>query len=503
MRFPLPIRLLIAVAVSLGLTLLLVLLLHLTDLVLSVWERLERAPWWFTGAYLLALLVITSVAGWVVWRLLFKYRRATSSPAPRASTPPRSIAEVQAQIVKAEAIGADATAARAELTELTQRHGAGMVYVALFGQVNVGKSSIVQALLPQSRPEVQPVAGTTRHITRYTWRSPAGDTLLLTDLPGLQEPDGSLDQLAREEAVRAHVVVYLVDGDLTRDQHRELQALLALDKPVILAMNKADRYSIDDRSKLIDRLRERVEGAQRLEVVMVSAARTREVVRVHPDGREELVTQSVPPRVEELVMALQRLIDKDQDTLHGLRDAAVFTLATGKLEQAVVSHRKTQAERIVADYTRKAVLGALAAVSPGTDVVIQGYLGIQLVKELLRLYDMPAEHIDVQQFLGLAARRVRKALPITLAIAGNTLKAFPGIGTITGGIVHAVAYGLLFDSLGRAIADTLASRGTLPMNVTLQSFEERLSEDLESRARNLVRLAIGQDQRADRARNRR
>jgi len=80
-------------------------------------------------------------------------------------------------------------------------------------------------------------------------------------------------------------------------------------------------------------------------------------------------------------------------------------------------------------------------------------------------------------------------------VAGNALKAFPGVGTLTGGLVHAVAYGLLFDSLGRAVTETLAARGALPEQVALRTFEEKLSEDVETRARRLAKLAAAQVRR--------
>ena len=54
-----------------------------------------------------------------------------------------------------------------------------------------------------------------------------------------------------------------------------------------------------------------------------------------------------------------------------------------------------------------------------------------------------------------------KALPLSLAVAGNGLKAFPGVGTVAGGLVHAVAYGLIFDALGRSLVhDAEAPRRT-------------------------------------------
>jgi hypothetical protein len=77
-----------------------------------------------------------------------------------------------------------------------------------------------------------------------------------------------------------------------------------------------------------------------------------------------------------------------------------------------------------------------------------------------------------------------------LAIAGNALKAFPGLGTISGGVVHAVAYGMIFDSLGRAAAATLASRGALRPYPAAEAFEELLHEHLESGAVRFIKLAV-------------
>jgi hypothetical protein len=85
---------------------------------------------------------------------------------------------------------------------------------------------------------------------------------------------------------------------------------------------------------------------------------------------------------------------------------------------------------------------------------------------------------------------------LTLAIAGNALKAFPGIGTLTGGMLHAVAYGMIFDSLGRAAAQTLASRGELRPYPAAAAFEELLSENLESGAERFARLALSRDKDA-------
>jgi hypothetical protein len=92
----------------------------------------------------------------------------------------------------------------------------------------------------------------------------------------------------------------------------------------------------------------------------------------------------------------------------------------------------------------------------------------------------------------MAGGKVKKMTAITLAITGNALKAFPGVGTLTGGLIHAVAYGMIFDSLGRAAAETLASRGELRPYPAAKTFEEMLNDNLEAGAGRFAKLTLAE-----------
>jgi hypothetical protein len=98
--------------------------------------------------------------------------------------------------------------------------------------------------------------------------------------------------------------------------------------------------------------------------------------------------------------------------------------------------------------------------------------------------------MDLDRLLDLVQRRVGGARTLVLTIAGNALKVFPGLGTLAGGLLHAVAYGLVFDSLGKAVARSLESRGELHPLQAADSFRETLFEDLETSARRFAKLAI-------------
>jgi hypothetical protein len=300
--------------------------------------------------------------------------------------------------------------------------------------------------------------------------------------------------MALEEAQRAHVVLFVCDGDLTRAESQAVGHLLALDKPLILVMNKADRFDVEEQAAIMQKLLRRVDdmggSLERDKVVAVSAGGEMDVVQRAEDGSERVARRKRPADIGVLVVAINRMLEDEDRPLDVRRDRAVFRLAAEKLAEAEARYRSQRSEQIIRNSTRKAVIGALAAVSPGTDVIIQGYIGTTMTKELCKLYGAAPRDLDIEEFLDLSQSRVGKALPLTLAVAGNGLKAFPGIGTVAGGLVHAVAYGLIFDALGRSLVQTLERHGELVPGEAAREFEEGISEHIEAGVRRVARLAL-------------
>ena len=62
--------------------------------------------------------------------------------------------------------------------------------------------------------------------------------------PGIDELDGETrEALATEVARRADILIMVCEGDLTRREFAALQTLAARQRPVLLVLNKADRYN--------------------------------------------------------------------------------------------------------------------------------------------------------------------------------------------------------------------------------------------------------------------
>ena len=156
--------------------------------------------------------------------------------------------------------------------------------VAIAGRPNVGKSTLLNALLGQKLSIVTPKAQTTRHrilgvLTRPDFQ------LLLLDTPGLHAGRGRrLNQAMNREAVAAitGADAALLVADATRwtgEDESVLARLVAAGLPVVLVLNKVDR--VRPRERLLPLLQELGASDRFTAIVPVSA--------LHGDNLERLL----------------------------------------------------------------------------------------------------------------------------------------------------------------------------------------------------------------------
>nr|MBR4280293.1 tRNA uridine-5-carboxymethylaminomethyl(34) synthesis GTPase MnmE [Clostridia bacterium] len=170
---------------------------------------------------------------------------------------PEEIDESEAaadMIPRTEALAAQIDAACDERAARILQSG---LRVALCGQPNVGKSSLLNALLGEERAIVTPIPGTTRDMVMGDLIL-GGSVIHLTDTAGLHATDDPVEQLGVARARRA-----MDEADLVLavfDQSRELddddRALLAelQGRNVLLLLNKADLTPVLSPSDLTELL---------------------------------------------------------------------------------------------------------------------------------------------------------------------------------------------------------------------------------------------------------
>ena len=121
------------------------------------------------------------------------------------------------------------------------------VRVAICGRPNVGKSSLLNALLGSSRAIVTDIPGTTRDVLTERMTI-SGLPVLLSDTAGQRETGDAVERIgvtrAREEMQNADVVLLLLDGSAAlQDEDRAL--LSQADERTVILRTKADLPGAD------------------------------------------------------------------------------------------------------------------------------------------------------------------------------------------------------------------------------------------------------------------
>lgn len=450
---------------------------------LALWQQLRDLP--AAAQYVVAGALVSGVLGlaYAAWRLLRPRKRR-----PIVAEVPKR-ADVEARVDMLTQRSADAAALQDELAELDRRMKTNEFYVAVFGEISAGKSSLIAALAPGADVRTDVLGGTTHAVDHYPAR--IGDAIVTyADVPGTHEVAGAVrEQIARDEALRAHVVLYVCAGDLTRDQDVELRWLRGFGKPLLLVLNKADRFGERERAELDRELRERYRDVVDAHA-LVSAGGNENVEQRSADGRVEQSRRARSADVESLAVLLRRYASEGPAAFEHAREAAVLSSIHTRADVLAAELRGRESHTIVEKYTKRAIVGALAAVMPGSDLVIQAVLATGLIRELSKLYEVPLRDVDIDEFVGQAKMTVRTSASIVLAIVGNAAKAFPGIGTLGGGVMHAIAYGLVFDSLGRAVATTLRDHHSLDQAAAHQALRKLLTDTTGERLRRIADIAL-------------
>ena len=128
--------------------------------------------------------------------------------------------------------------------------------VAIVGKTNVGKSTLLNALLKDDRAIVSDIHGTTRDTIEDTIDI-QGATFRFIDTAGIRQTTDEVEQIGITRTYnaieKARIVLWLIDAIPTTEEIKEMRERCA-DKSLIIIQNKIDKFSKESAADLFSNL---------------------------------------------------------------------------------------------------------------------------------------------------------------------------------------------------------------------------------------------------------
>jgi small GTP-binding protein len=346
-----------------------------------------------------------------------------------------------------DSLAADYAQVEAMLDKIEHGH----VHIAVFGRVSVGKSALLNALLGRDAFDVGVLHGTTTGAAGQHWQETSAEGVHLIDTPGINELSGEQrEKLAYEVAGRSDLVLFVADGDMTSVEVEALQLLARTQRPLLLALNKADRYTAAQRDELRARLLEHARGSVQPENIVEVMARpaAERVLQVQADGSEREIERERVPDVSALRARILAILEAEGKTLAALNAALFAGRLADEVGERLTVLRRDLAERVTRSYClAKGVAVALNPV-PVADLLAAAALDVALVMHLSRVYGLPLTRAEAGKLLATIAAQLAALM-----------------GAIWG--VHLVASALKGMSAGLSTVVTAGAQGALAWYATV------------------------------------
>jgi small GTP-binding protein len=329
------------------------------------------------------------------------------------------------------------------LQKIEQEH----IHISVIGKVSVGKSSLLNALIGKAQFSTSPLHGETRQTAYANWHEYEEGGVYFIDTPGINEIDGEQRaQLAHEVASRSDVILFVIDGDLTDTEYQSLKKVVSESRPVVLVLNKVDRYTKKEQETLLAGIQARVAGLVDEENIVLATSRTTEkhYLMVDEQGNEKEASKEFPPDVMELKSCLWSIIKHEGKTLAAVNASLFAGQLSDQVSERIMVIRKEVADKLIHAYCISKGVAVAVNPVPVTDLMAAAIIDVTLVVHLSKIYGLPLTRTEAGGLIKTIATQMLLLLGTIWAIhfVSSALKlGTGGISTLlTASAQGAVAY---------------------------------------------------------------
>lgn len=268
--------------------------------------------------------------------------------------------------------------------EIESNLSRGELLVVVFGTGSAGKTSLVNALIGRMVGRVDAPMGTTEVGETYCLKLKGlNRQILITDTPGILEAGVAgtqREQLARQLATEADLLLFVVDNDLRQSEYKPLRVLAEIGKRSLLILNKTDLYTETDKETILARLRERVRGFISTSDVVAIAANPQPV---------QLETEEIfepEPDVMPLIRRMAAVLRAEGEDLVADNILLQSQRLGEEARRLLDAQRRRQAEKIVERFQWIGAGVISVTPLPVVDLLATAAVNAQMVVEIGRTY---------------------------------------------------------------------------------------------------------------------
>jgi len=339
--------------------------------------------------------------------------------------------------------------------KIAEKRESRQLEIVAFGAISSGKSSLLNALAGRDVFQTDIKGGTTAQRNEIPW--PGIDKVTLVDTPGLGEVDGEERAAISAAAAKdADLVLLVVDGPLRQWEFQLLEQLGAMEKRVLVCLNKEDWYDDAERKSLLGQIREQVkEYVDTDDIVAVRSQVTqRPRVRVLSGGSETTEMVDVPLDIAPLAERMLKVVRREGGDLLLANLLLQSRGLVGEARQRVQEALDRRAWQIVDRYTWGAGGAAALTPFPILDLVAGCAISTKMVVDLGRVYRQDIDLEAAVTLLGqlgknlLSILGVSAATPAVTVAVASLLKTVPGVGTLAGQLLQGIVQALVTRWIG-------------------------------------------------------